>query len=120
MNTTKVEGHGEGVEPVCGEWVIAKERFLMTDLGKAFVEFYREVIIERWEEDPGAVEEWENSFDFVRIRIYPVEDRICFGLLTATGRLQDEHCEDIYDFDGVLASVREALRERPPAPPPIF
>jgi hypothetical protein len=134
MNTTK-EVKGEL------EWTVTKENFFKTQTGRDFAEFYREVIIEPYSDDPEAdYRAWLDSFDVVHVKIYPDEERICFALLTEWGRLQDEHCEDLYTPDEIIADMEsivkgkprrswtpwspedcgEAVRERPPAPTPLF
>jgi hypothetical protein len=116
MNTTK-EVKGEL------EWIIPKEKFLATETGRNFAEFYRQIIIGPHSDNQDVeYSAWLESFDFVRVRIYPDEERLCFALLTAYGRLQDEHCEDLFPeyLPEILRDLREAVRERPLAPHPLF
>ena len=93
------------------EWIIPKGRFFETDTGRNLAEFYRERIIGPYSDDPNAeYQAWLESFDFVRVRVYPEEGRVCFALLTEYGRLQDEHCEDLYTPEEIVADMREAER----------
>jgi hypothetical protein len=87
-------GLREGGEPEgYPEWTVSRERFLASDLGKAFSDFRG----------------MRKHFERVRVRIYPITSRICIALLTATGQVLGRSCADIVDFDWVLASVREMV-----------
>jgi len=111
MNTTK-EVKGEL------EWTVTKEKFFATPTGKNLAEFFYEKILARQGKDrEESIQEWMGTFDVIRVRIYPEEERVCYTFLQAFGGIVDEHCEDLYDPDGVVADLRKAVRERPPAHP---
>ena len=90
-------GPREGGEPEgYGEWIVPKSRFLESELGKAFSEFYRAVM--------------RKPYERVRVRIYPITSRICIALLDSEGWTVGRSCADIIDFDWVLARVREMVQ----------
>jgi len=114
MNATKVETEGL-------EWIVEKEKFFATPTGKNLAEFYGENILARDGKDRDeSIREWMETFDVVRVRVYPEEERVCFAFLQAFGGIVDEHCEDLYTLDEIVADMKEALRERHLAPPPYF
>jgi hypothetical protein len=90
-------GPREGGEPEgYGEWIVPKSRFLESELGKAFSEFYRAVM--------------RKPYERVRVCIYPITSRICIALLDSEGWTVGRSCADIIDFDWVLARVREMVQ----------
>ena len=84
-------------------WVVEARKFFATETGRELAHFYGEKII-RGE----TIEEWMNSFDFISVDLYFGEMRVCYRFY-ADHKLVDEHCENLYDPDEIVADLRKAV-----------
>jgi len=92
------------------EFIIEKQKFLSTSIGKNLATFYREMVLPRYGRDLDALySEWIASFDFARVRVFPDAGRICYALLGMYGDMRDEYCEDV-DADVVAETIDEMRR----------
>ena len=95
------------------EFIIEKQKFLSTAVGKNLAAFYREMVLPRYLGRGGDLDalytEWIASFDFARVRVFPDAGRICYALLGMYGDVRDEYCEDV-DTDVIAETIDEMRR----------
>jgi hypothetical protein len=94
------------------EWVVSKSHFFETETGRNLRDFYYERILAREGKDR---EEWMGTFDVIRVRIYPEEERICFTFLREFGGIVDDHCEDLFteNLPEIKADMESIIEGKP-------
>jgi hypothetical protein len=98
------------------EWVVSKSHFFETETGRNLRDFYYEQILARDGKDrEESIREWMETFDVIRVRVYPEEERICYTFLQEFGGIVDDHCEDIFpgNLTEIVADMESIIEGKP-------
>jgi hypothetical protein len=100
------------------EWVVSKKRLFETETGKNLADYYYERILERECDREGkdreqCIREWMEGFDYIRVDIWPDDERVRYAFHTADGHMVDEYYEyvdEYFDADEIMARIVADLR----------
>jgi len=100
-------------------YFVSKGKFFSTETGRNLMEFYYEVIMERQCDREGkdreqCIREWMEGFEYIRVDVWPDDQRVRYAFHTADGHMVDEYYEyvdEYFDADEIMARIVADLRK---------